>query len=242
MFSVQEIPFSYRGSWFDISPVVGREDLRRRPAPGLAPDRHARRPAAGARTRRATRADTASSATPALLTLERRRGRDRPRLRAPPTPSGCAGTGLGIAVVAAERHPDPVQRHLLLPRPGRRRRTSSPSTRPAAVTGSPCSTGALAESPATQALGTAERGLDRAGDGRHLGDRHRGVRDRPRRRTAPDRPSTRSSTAAEAEFADFVDAVAPWRDDRHPGRRARRLRAVVGDRRPAGLRHPARPS
>ena len=48
------------------------------------------------------------------------------------------------------------------------------------------------------------------------------------------RRPARSSTA-------FADAVAPWRGDRHPGRRTGRLRAVVGDRAPGRASSPGPP-
>ena len=65
---------------------------------------------------------------------------------------------------------------------------------------------------------------------------------RPRSRPRSPPPSTFDEVVADSA-ADVrrlrSRTIAPWRDAEHPGRRTRRLRAVVGDRRAGGFRHPA---
>ena len=178
-------------------------------------------------------------ATPRLLDLDAAAtGRDRPRLRVAGH-RAAARAGARPAHRRRRRRPDPVQRHLLLPRPGRRRRTCSPPTRPAAATGSPCWPARVPTPSACEALGSRRTRLTVTADGEP-------GRSRSRSSTAPAGP-----TAAAGTFDEVVEAARTrvrrvrrrgraLARRRHPGRRTRRLRAVVGHRRPGRVRHPAR--
>ena len=187
-----------------------------------------------------------------LALVPRARRRAACRTESPPTPSrarrgdgadgsiearlrrhrdacGSAGDGLGLRIADAAAGLTPVHRDVPVHRAGRRRPPSSPRTRPGAATGSPRSRATLVVE----------------GDGA-LGAAHALVRRRRRRRRG--RSRSRNSrrrgapTRVRATFDDVVARgratssattsthIAPWRDAPHARRRARRLRAVVGDR------------
>ena len=192
-------------------PVVAEKTYAERPPPGLPPDRHARRPAPrprrgdGRPAPRPSSADTrACSAGPA-----RTGGSSWPTRRR--TPCGCAAQGSACAIAAAAHGPHPVQRHLPLPRPGRRRaRVHLVRDRPPL--------------PDHRAVRRRRRRVRRAGARRRrprlasppTGDEPWEIAieefdTRPPRPTAAGRPSTRSSRPRGASSPTFVDAVAPWR-------------------------------
>jgi hypothetical protein len=214
-FSVDDIPFSYHGSWFGISPVLGQhnraDDLhlvshrtRRHGVLRLVPVD----PATGERT------DTTIRATPALLSWEHADGRidlaydtpDAVRLR---------GTGPGLRIEAADRALTPFTGAYFYPdaadggytftsyETGRRYRISVLSGRVSEVFGA-------------QALGTADRRLTVTGNDAGaweiaieeltgVGVPYRAERD-----------FGQVVRAAQDAFAGFVDAVAPWRREDTP--------------------------
>ena len=121
-FSVHDIPFSTDGSWFGISPVVAEKTY--------AEDLHLVSHQNGMHAvLRLVPLDAATGERPRPPSTRRRPcsswtgadGRDRRSPTSRRTPCALRGTGLGLRVTAAAHDPDPVQRHLLLPRPGRRR-------------------------------------------------------------------------------------------------------------------------
>ncbi|WP_426502653.1 amylo-alpha-1,6-glucosidase [Dactylosporangium sp. McL0621] len=209
-FSVREIPFSYAGSWFGISPVVAEKTY----AEHLHLVSHQTGLHAVLRlvpTRSGAEAAAAVSASPSRLVWSGDDGQvelayetvDTVRLR---------GHGLGLAISAADPaltpfsgtyfYRDPVDGAHVFTDYGTGRRY-----RVTVLAGTAEATGA-------QALGTGERGLAVAGD-------------EPWEVSIEEfdsaRPPYRASCtfdevvkAAEAEFTAFVDAVAPWRGPQTP--------------------------
>jgi hypothetical protein len=249
-FSVQEIPFSYHGSWFDVSPVVAKheyaDDLHLvSHQTGMHPVLRFTPMVGGAR------ADAAVEATPGRLSWVHDGGRvdlayeraDAIRLR---------GRGLGLRVAAAEPELTPFSGIYLYRDPvdgahvftsyetGRRYRvTVLAGAGAGAGAGARDGAGSWPEPAGVQALGRAERGLHLAGDGGPWEIAIEEV-DSARPPYAPSAAFDDVVTSAEAEFAAFTDAVAPWRSDETP---AAGLAAYVlwsATVRPAGfLRRPA---
>ncbi len=212
VFSPQEIPFSFRGSWFGFSPVVGEktyaEDvhlvshqngmhpiLRLIPIVGDA------------------RAETAVTATPDRLTWTCDAGRidlayekaDAVRVR---------GQGLGLRVLAGDPVLTPFSGTYFFQDPGDGSWvfTVYQTGRRYRVT---VLAGQAAEHLGEQALGTAERGVVMPGDG----EAWQIAIEEYETARAPFQSSHRFSevvTAARADFERFRDAVAPWRGDRTP--------------------------
>jgi hypothetical protein len=210
VFSVRDIPFSYAGSWFCISPVVGEKTYARRlhlvsHQSGL----HAVLQFVPMHRGRAL--DPPVSASPARLAWVGEPGRvelayetaDTVRLR---------GHGLGLAIRASLTtltpfsgtyfYRDPVDGAYVFADYGTGRRY-----RVTLLAGAATATG-------EEALGTRERGVTVRGD-------------EPWEIAIEEfdsaRPPYRSSLtfdeivkAAEAEFTTFVDAVAPWRGPQTP--------------------------
>ncbi|GGL21999.1 hypothetical protein Sme01_74800 [Sphaerisporangium melleum] len=208
VFSLREIPFSHRGSWFGFSPVVAEKTY--------AEDVHLVSHQTGMHAilrlvPTAGTAGTAVTATPHQLTWSRDDGRidlayestDTVRLR---------GAGLGLSLLAADPvltpfsgpyfYQDPVDgSHVFtVYQTGRRYRISVLSGR--------------AEAVGAQALGTAERGVILAAD-------------EPWEIAVEEYETARAPyaggvafeqvvKAARAEFDAFTAAVAPWRGDRTP--------------------------
>lgn len=201
-FPIRDIPFSYRGSWFDISPVIAEktyaDDLHLvshqnglHPVLRLAP----------------SIAGTTVVATPAVLTW--RNGGDRIeavydgadtlRIR---------GRRLGLRVAAAAStltpfggtylYLDPVDRSHVF--------TSYETGRRYRIT---VLTGALRRTDGVEALGTADRSLELGGDRPwEIAIEEYATARRPYAGSVPfDQLRQDRST----EFTAFVDAVAPWR-------------------------------
>jgi glycogen debranching enzyme len=209
-FSVRDIPFSYAGSWFGISPVIGEKTYARRlhlvsHQTGL----HAVLqfvPGHGA-----VEIEPEISASPARLTWSHGAGRvelayesvDTVRLR---------GQGLGMAIRAVHAELTPFSGTYLYTDPsdgaqvftdygtGRRYRVT-------VLAGTVEVTGA-------QALGVAERrvGLDGGQPWEVAIEEY----DSARTRYRAERSFEEVVKAAEAEFTAFVDAVAPWRSAQTP--------------------------
>jgi glycogen debranching enzyme len=209
-FPIQDVPFSYAGSWFDISPVIGErryaEDLhlvshqtRLHPVLRFVP------------VRGGHRVPAAVTATPALLrwqdgdscvdlAYERP---DAVRVR---------GEGLGLRLLAADATLTPFTGSYLYREPtdgsyvftvyetGRRYRVT-------VLAGDARATG-------NQALGTADRGLHVASTSPwELAIEEYRTAHTPYR---SDRTYEQVVKAAAAEFERFLDAVAPWRSPRTP--------------------------
>ncbi|MEU7696020.1 hypothetical protein OHB01_28095 [Microbispora hainanensis] len=203
VFSLREIPFSYRGSWFGFSPVVAQNTYAR--------DVHLVSHQTGMHPilRLAPSADSEVTATPHRLTWSRADGRidlayenaDTVRLR---------GRGLGLSLLAADPvltpfsgpyfYQDPADGSFVFTvyQTGRRYRVT-------VLAGQ-------AEARGTQALGTAERGVVLSGEWEIAVEEYETAR-APYTRTDD---FERVAEAARAEFDAFTAAVAPWRSDRTP--------------------------
>ncbi|HZP53543.1 amylo-alpha-1,6-glucosidase [Actinocrinis sp.] len=246
VFSVQDIPFSRSGSWFNISPVVAEktyaDDLHLvSHQTGMHPVLRLVPVLAGARV------ETTATATPTLLTwtttagphdsAEHEPGRielvyessDTVRLR---------GEGLGLHVIAAESALTPFSGTYLYRDPvdGAHVFTSYETGRRYRVT---LLAGDAAQVTGAQRLGTGERALhlsESSGLWEIAIEEYDSGR-APYHRTAS---FGQVADAVRVEFDAFVEAVAPWRSNRTP---AAQLAAYVlwsATVRPAGfLRRPA---
>jgi hypothetical protein len=206
-FSVQEIPFSYYGSWFDISPVIAQKTY--------ADDLHLVSHQTGLHpilrfvpVANDARVDATVAATPCQLTWTHDAGRvelayeraDTVRLR---------GQGLGLRITAANPVLTPFSGTYLYRDPvdgahvftvygtGRRYRITVLSEQ-------------VADPAGVQALGSSVRGLVLPADGRSW---EIAIEEFDSARP----PYVSSGTyeqiikSAQADFHAFVDAVAPWR-------------------------------
>ncbi|MEU6779380.1 hypothetical protein ABZ912_09265 [Nonomuraea angiospora] len=203
VFSLREIPFSYRGSWFGFSPVVAEKTY--------AEDVHLVSHQTGmhAVLRLIPTAETAVTASPHQLTWSGGGGRielayesaDTVRVR---------GRGLGLRLLAADPvltpfsgpyfYRDPVDGSYVFTvyQTGRRYRITL--------------LGGQAEHLGAQALGSAERGLVLGGAWEIAIEEYETAR-------APYLSGDafeQVAKAARAEFDAFVAAVAPWRGERTP--------------------------
>ncbi|MEV4579899.1 hypothetical protein AB0K16_42300 [Nonomuraea jabiensis] len=203
VFSLRDIPFSYRGSWFGFSPVVAEKTY--------AEDVHLVSHQTGmhAILRLVPTAETAVSATPHQLTWSGGGGRidlayesaDTVRVR---------GRGLGLRLLAADPvltpfsgpyfYRDPVDGSYVFTvyQTGRRYRITL--------------LGGQADPLGAQALGGAERGLVLGGEWEIAIEEYETAR-------APylgGDAFEQVAKAARAEFDAFAAAVAPWRGDRTP--------------------------
>src|SRR5579884_304099 len=246
VFSVQDIPFSRSGSWFNISPVVAEktyaDDLHLvSHQTGMHPVLRLVPVLAGARV------ETTTTATPTLLTWTTTAGPHDSAAHEPgrielvyesPDTVRLRGEGLGLHVIAAESALTPFSGTYLYRDPvdgahvftsyetGRRYRVTVLAGDAAQVTGS-------------QRLGTGERALhlsESSGLWEIAIEEYDSGR-APYHRTAS---FGQVADAVRVEFDAFVDAVAPWRSSRTP---AAQLAAYVlwsATVRPAGfLRRPA---
>jgi hypothetical protein len=214
-FSVRDIPFSTYGSWFDISPVVAEktyaEDLH---LVSHQNGMHGVLRLVPRNTVEGDRAETRAEATPGLLSWVGESGRVDLAYESPDTVR-LRGSGLGIGVFAAPHALTPFSGTYFFhdPAAGAHVFTSYETGRRYRVT---VLTGALAEVTGAQALGSSERGLTITEEGD--GGWEIAVEELD---TA--RPPYRSSAtfddiveSARRTFADFVDAVAPWRSSATP--------------------------
>ena len=206
VFSVQEIPFSYRGSWFGFSPVVAEKTFAQdvhlvshqtgmHPILRLVPDLLA--------------GEAAVTGTPHQLTWSGGGGRidlayegvDTVRVR---------GRGLGMRMLAADPvltpfsgpyfYQDPADGAFVFTvyQTGRRYRIT-------VLAGQ-------AEPSGTQALGAAERGLALSGEWEVAVEEY----ETARAPYAGTDSFEQVVKAARADYDAFVAAVAPWRGDRTP--------------------------
>ncbi|MFF3909608.1 amylo-alpha-1,6-glucosidase [Streptomyces sp. NPDC001848] len=233
-FSVHDIPFSTYGSWFDISPVVAEKTY--------AADLHLvshqngmhgvlrlvpRDPASG------DRAETRVEATPGLLRWIGERGHIDLAYESPDTVR-LRGSGLGLGVFAAAQTLTPFSGTYFFHDPAADAHvfTSYETGRRYRVT---LLSGTVADTAGTQALGGADRGL--AVTAQADGAWEIAIEELDTART----PYTSSASfddiveSVRGSFADFADAVAPWRSSATP---AAELAAYVvwsATVRPAGL-------
>ncbi|MEU8424879.1 trehalase family glycosidase [Micromonospora sp. NPDC048835] len=206
-FPIQDIPFSYRGSWFNISPVVAEktyaDDLHLvshqtglHPVLRLAP----------------TVAGSTVTATPALLTW--RNGDDRiEAVYDGPDTLRIRGHRLGLRVAAAAPTLTPFSGTYLYGDPvdGSHVFTSYETGRRYRVT---VVSGALPRTEGTQALGSADRSLDLSGDQPwEIAIEEYATARRPYAATATFEQLRHDRVA---EFTAFVDAIAPWRGAETP--------------------------
>lgn len=214
-FAVHDIPFSTYGSWFDISPVVAEntyaEDLQlvshqngMHGVLRLVP----RDPARG------DRAETRVEATPGLLSWTGESGRVDLAYESPDTVR-LRGSGLGIGVFAAARTLTPFSGTYFFHDPAADAHvfTSYETGRRYRVT---VLSGTVAHTAGAQALGGADRGLAvvaETGGVWEIAIEEFGTARRP---YAPSGTFDDTVESARRAFADFVDAVAPWRSSATP--------------------------
>ncbi|MET7320134.1 trehalase family glycosidase [Streptomyces sp. NPDC005549] len=214
-FSVHDIPFSTRGSWFGISPVVAEktyaEDLH---LVSHQTGMHAVLSLTPVSPGTGTRAATRVEATPDLLSWIGRTGRVDLAYESPDT-LRLRGNGLGIRVRAAARALTPFSGTYFYQEPhaaayvftsyetGRRYRITVLS-------------GAVAGTTGAQALGSADRGVTIAADGG--GTWEIAVEEYETARTPYSSPAAfdRIVEVARTAFRDFTDAIAPWRSPATP--------------------------
>ncbi|MEW9531737.1 amylo-alpha-1,6-glucosidase [Microbispora sp. NPDC049125] len=211
VFSLQEIPFSFRGSWFGFSPVIGEKTY--------AQDVHLVSHQTGMHpilqlipTVEGVRAETTVTAAPHRLTWAHETGRidlayenqDTVRVR---------GEGLGLRLLAADPALTPFSGPYFYAEPGdgswvftlyqtgRRYRITLLAGR--------------AEPLGSQTLGTAERGVVLTGDG---GQWEIAVEEYETARApyAETKDFEQVAASARAAFEAFRDTVTPWRSDRTP--------------------------
>ncbi|WFE92957.1 trehalase family glycosidase [Micromonospora sp. WMMD987] len=201
-FPIQDIPFSYRGSWLNISPVVAEktyaDDLHLvshqtglHPVLRLAPD-----------------PGTTVVATPTLLTWHRADARIEAAYQGPDT-LRIRGRGLGLRIAAAAPVLTPFSGTYLYRDPvdGSAVFTSYETGRRYRVT---VLSGALRAAGGVEALGPADRWLDLPADQPwEIAVEEYATARHPH---APGIPFDQLCRERDAEFAAFVDAVAPWRD------------------------------
>ncbi|MFI6850827.1 amylo-alpha-1,6-glucosidase [Streptomyces sp. NPDC050416] len=233
-FSVHDIPFSTSGSWFGISPVVAEktyaEDLH------LVSHQNGMHavlrlvpldPETGERT------DTRVEATPGLLSWVGPAGRVDLAYESPDTVR-LRGSGLGLGVRAAAQVLTPFSGTYFFHDPAADAHvfTSYETGRRYRVT---LLSGRIAHTAGAQALGAGDRGLAVAAAAD--GEWEIAVEELDTARPAYASPAAFGEivAAARGSFADFVDAVAPWRSSATP---AAELAAYVlwsATVRPAGL-------
>lgn len=201
-FPIQDIPFSYRGSWFNISPVVAEktyaDDLHLvSHQTGLHPVLRLTPAVAG----------TTVVATPALLTW--RSGADRiEAVYDGPDTLRIRGRRLGLRVTAAASTLTPFSGTYLYVDPvdGSHVFTSYETGRRYRIT---VLSGALARTAGAEALGTADRSLDLPGDQPwEIAIEEYATARRPYAGSVTFEQLCRGRIV---EFTAFVDAIAPWR-------------------------------
>ncbi|WP_103338545.1 amylo-alpha-1,6-glucosidase [Amycolatopsis sp. CA-126428] len=208
-FSLREIPFSYPGSWFDVSPVVAQatyaDDLH------LVSHRHGMHAVlALVPERDGERAAVSAAATPSALTW----GAGEERITAAfaaPDALRIAGRGLALRIRAAEPTLTPFTGTYFFADPvGGSAVFTSYETghryRVTVLSGQVRHVGA-------EALGTAERAVVVSGDAWEVA-----IEELPGARE-PYSPAPAFDdvvAAARTGFTTFADAVAPWRGERTP--------------------------
>ncbi|WP_128434992.1 amylo-alpha-1,6-glucosidase [Streptomyces cyaneus] len=233
-FSVHDIPFSAHGSWFGISPVLAEktraEDLH---LVSHQNGMHAVLRLAPLDATTGDRAETRVEATPDLLSWTGADGHVDLAYESPDTVR-VHGTGLGLRVTTAAKaltpfsgtyfYRDPVDDAYVFTsyETGRRYRITVLS-------------GTVAEVSGSQTLGSGERGLTVTAEADGSWELAVEELDSARQPYRPSSTFGEVTEAARQSFAEFVDAVAPWRSAATP---AAQLAAYVvwsATVRPTGL-------
>jgi len=214
-FSLRDIPFSTRGSWFDISPVLAEktyaEDLH------LVSHQNGMHavlrlvpldPATG------DRADTRITATPSRLSWSHDSGHVDLAYAAPDTVR-LRGDGPALRVGAAAGSLTPFTGTYFFrdPADGAYVFTSYETGRRYRVT---VLSGVVRDASGSQALGSAGRGLTITADAGGTWEAAIEEFDSARRPFTTVTPFDEVVAAAEGAFAAFADMVAPWRSPRTP--------------------------
>ncbi|MBT2423331.1 glycogen debranching protein [Streptomyces sp. ISL-22] len=233
-FSVHDIPFSAYGSWFDISPVVAEktyaEDLH---LVSHQNGMHAVLRLVPLDAATGAPAETGVQATPALLSWTGPAGRVDLAYQSPDTVR-LRGSGLGFGVAAAAQALTPFSGTYFFHDPAADAYvfTSYETGRRYRVT---VLAGIVADTAGAQALGSGDRGLVLAGEADGAWEIAIEELDTARPPYTPPAAFDAVVQSARDAFADFVDAVAPWRSSATP---AAELAAYVvwsATVRPAGL-------
>ncbi|MER7689734.1 trehalase family glycosidase [Streptomyces sp. NPDC097610] len=214
-FSVHDIPFSTHGSWFDISPVVAEktyaEDLH------LVSHQNGMRPVLRFVPLDATtgaRAEAHVEATPALLSWTHGSGRVDLAYQSPEA-IRLRGEGVSLRITAAAQTLTPFTGTYFFrdPADGAYVFTSYETGRRYRVT---VLSGVPGDTSGGQALGSAERGLTITAEAGGTWEAAVEELDTARRSRTSWEAFSKVVAAAWQTFADFVDAVAPWRSPRTP--------------------------
>jgi len=233
-FSVHDIPFSTHGSWFGISPVLAEktyaEDLH---LVSHQNGMHAVLRLVPLEAATGDRAETRVEATPALLSWTGTAGRVDLAYESPDTVR-LRGAGLSLSVSAAASTLTPFSGTYFFDDPAARAHvfTSYETGRRYRVT---VLSGTVAQTVGSQALGSADRGLRVAAEADGFWEIAVEEMDTARPPYASTAAFAKLVEEARNSFADFVDAVAPWRSADTP---AAELAAYVlwsATVRPAGL-------
>ena len=214
-FSVHDIPFSTRGSWFGISPVVAEktyaEDLH---LVSHQNGMHAVLCLVPLDMATGDRATTSPHATPSLLSWTGGEGRIDLAYESPDTVR-LRGDGLGLHIGAATTALTPFSGTYFYREPGTGAHvfTSYETGRRYRVS---VLSGALAEASGTQTLGSAVRGVTIGAEAGAAWEVAVEEYETARRPYASSAPFCQVVDAAHGAFSSFVDAVAPWRSSRTP--------------------------
>jgi hypothetical protein len=214
-FSVHDIPFSAYGSWFDISPVVAEKTY--------AEDLHLVSHQNGMHgvlrllpvdPARGERAETRVEATPGLLSWVGESGRVELAYESPDTVR-LRGSGLDFGVFAAAPTLTPFSGTYFFHDPAANAHvfTSYETGRRYRVT---VLSGILADTAGDQALGGSDRGVTVTAREDGVWELAIEELDTARPPYAPAAAFDDIVAAAQGAFADFVDAVAPWRSAATP--------------------------
>jgi len=233
-FSVHDIPFSTHGSWFGISPVVAEqtyaEDLH---LVSHQNGMHAVLRLIPLDTATGDRAAARVEATPGLLSWIHPSGRIDLAYESPDTVR-LRGTGIGLRVAAAAQALTPFSGTYFFPEPvsGGYVFTSYETGRRYGIT---VLSGTVSDVSGAQALGTGDRGVTVTAEDGGVWEIAVEEYETGRRPYVSSAAFGKVAEAARNSFADFVDAVAPWRSSATP---AAELAAYVvwsATVRPAGL-------
>ncbi|MGW5664157.1 amylo-alpha-1,6-glucosidase [Streptomyces sp. NPDC003758] len=214
-FSVHDIPFSTHGSWFDISPVVAEktyaEDLH---LVSHQNGMHAVLRLVPLHTGTGDRAETRVEATPGLLSWIGEGGRVDLAFESPDTVR-LRGTGLDIKVSAAAETLTPFSGTYFFRDPAADAHvfTSYETGRRYRVT---VLSGTVAHTAGGQALGSSDRGLVTTAGVNGTWEIAIEELDASRPPYVSSATFGEIAASARSSFADFVEAVAPWRSSATP--------------------------
>jgi hypothetical protein len=214
-FSVHDIPFSTRGSWFDISPVVAEktyaEDLH---LVSHQNGMHAVLRLVPLHPPTGDRAETRVEATPGLLSWISPAGRVDLAYESPDTVR-LRGTGLALRVAAAATALTPFSGTYFYREPGTEAYvfTSYETGRRYRIT---ILSGTVAEASGAQTLGGGDRGVTIGAESGGAWEVAVEEYETARRPYTSSAPFDRVVEAARAAFAAFTDTIAPWRSSATP--------------------------